>query len=73
MLWKLLFVMLNRVLYNIGKTHNNVMKYTIEYDSEEVSDFVCAAYIYSLLNSNYSLTPEQENKLNLLLNNLCAL
>ncbi len=65
--------MLNSELYNIGKIHNNVMKYTIEYDSDEVFDFVCATYIYSLLNAGYDLTVEQENKLNLLLNNLCAL
>jgi hypothetical protein len=50
--------MLNSELYNIGKIHNNVMKYTIEYDSDEVFDFVCATYIYSLLNAGYDLTVE---------------
>ena len=65
--------MLNKQLYNTGKTYNLITKYNIDYDRRGMLDFVCAIHINDLLNSKYDITELQQAKLKAILNNLIVL
>ncbi len=65
--------MLNKKMYEIGKTYNLITKYNIDYDRRSMLDFVCAIHINDLLNSEYELNPLQQSKLRAIFNNLIVL
>lgn len=64
--------MLNERLYHIGKKHNEVLKYTIEYDIDVLLDYLCSVYITEILSRSDSLISDRRTieKLHTLLNNL---
>lgn len=65
--------MLSKDTYKIGQKYNLITKYNIEYDRQSILDYVCSIYILWLLEEKYTLTVEQKNKLNELLNKLLVL
>lgn len=65
--------MLSRNLYEIGKKYNFVTKYNIGYDRRMILDYACAVHVSQLLEEQYVLTEEQQNKLKVLLDNLIVL
>lgn len=65
--------MLSDKLYVIGKKHNLITKYNIEYNRNTVLDYACAIHISELLEEKYPLTDEQKNKLNVILSTLIVL
>lgn len=69
----MLFAMLTRNMYEIGKKYNLVTKYNINYDRRPLLDYACAVHVSQLLEQKYVLTDEQRNKLEVLLDNLIVL
>lgn len=65
--------MLNKDTYNIGKKYNDITKYNIDFDRKPILDYMCALFILELLDSNISITTEQHNKLQAIINNLIVL
>lgn len=65
--------MLNKDTYNIGKKYNDITKYNIDFDRKPILDYICALFILELLDSNISITTEQHNKLQAIINNLIVL
>lgn len=65
--------MLSNKLYDIGKKYNLITKYNIDYDRRATLDYTCAIHVSELLKEKYSLTDEQRNKLNAILNKLIVL
>lgn len=63
--------MLSEKLYHIGKKHNEVLKYNIDFDLDVLLDFLCSVYIEEIINTGDSLlTKRQKEKLQTLLNNI---
>lgn len=63
--------MLSEKLYHIGKKHNEVLKYNIDFDLDVLLDFLCSVYIEEIINTGDSLlTKRQKEKLQALLNNI---
>lgn len=65
--------MLSKELYKVGTKYNLITKYNIEYDRAAILNYACAIHISDLLEEKYTLTDEQRNKLNVVLNNLIVL
>lgn len=65
--------MLNKDTYNIGKKYNDITKYNIDFDRKPILDYICALFVLELLDSNISITTEQHNKLQAIINNLIVL
>lgn len=63
--------MINSDLYTYGKSLNLLTKYTIE--KQNAKAYLCTTYLYSLLNSPFTLDEEQRNKIYALIDNLCIL
>ena len=64
--------MLSEELYHIGKKHNEVLKYNIDFDLDVLLDFLCSVYITDILSRSSSLISDRRTieKLQTLLNNL---
>lgn len=58
--------------YNIGMMINEIVKYNIDYDLNQIVNYVCVNYINTLLDSEQSLylTIYDKNKLQSIINKL---
>lgn len=58
--------------YNIGVMINEIVKYNIDYDLNQIVNYVCVNYINTLLDSEQSLylTIYDKNKLQSIINKL---
>lgn len=59
-------------VYDKGILINNTIRYNIQYDINQIINYTCVNYINSLLDSEKALllTPEDKNKLQLIINKL---
>lgn len=59
-------------VYDKGILINNTIMYNIQYDINQIINYTCVNYINSLLDSEKALllTPEDKNKLQLIINKL---
>lgn len=49
--------------YEDGKLINETVKRTVNYDSEQILNYLCAIFCRQLLSSGYELLPEWKNRL----------
>lgn len=62
--------MLTVELYKQGIQLKDSTKYTIDYSKHNISKYLCIIYIQNLLDSEYIISAEDNNKLQVILNNL---
>lgn len=56
-------------LYNYGKKLNQIVKYNIDYNSEEILNYVCTSF-YQWFMEHVSLTEEQQHIVRKLIKNI---
>lgn len=59
----------DKQLYNYGMKLNQIVKYNIDYNSEEILNYVCTSFCQWFMN-HASLTKEQQHIVQKLINNI---
>lgn len=59
----------DKQLYNYGMKLNQIVKYNIDYNSEEILNYVCTSFCQWFMN-HISLTKEQQHIVQKLINNI---
>lgn len=59
--------MMDKREYEIGLLLNEMSKRTVNYDQEQILNYLCAIFCRQLLNTNYELLPEWKDKLLLII------